>query len=82
MTQDTTELENDLVDWVVKWNGTEADGTVDAQTELSGSGLLDSMALVGLVAYLEERADVSFDFGSFDPAGGVTIRGIVGHCAG
>ncbi|GHF52375.1 hypothetical protein GCM10010218_37290 [Streptomyces mashuensis] len=82
MGKDTAELENELVDWVRKWNEQEADAVVTPETDLSGTGLLDSMALVGLVSYLEERADVSFDFATFDPHGGVTIRGLIGHCAG
>ncbi|MFD7503701.1 hypothetical protein ACWC5C_14560 [Streptomyces sp. NPDC001700] len=77
---DVQTLEQDLIAWVARWNEDEADVDVTAETELSHSGLLDSMALVGLVSYLEDRTDSAFDFGSFDPEHGVTIRTLVTHC--
>ncbi|MFF4414509.1 phosphopantetheine-binding protein [Streptosporangium sp. NPDC001559] len=78
---DMTALENDLVGWVARWNE-EADLVVEADTNLQGAGLLDSMALVALVAYLEDQTDTSFDFGSFNSSGGVTIRDLIKHCVG
>lgn len=77
---DVEALEKDLVAWVERWTEDETNVEVTAETELSGTGLLDSMALVGLVSYLEDRTDTGFDFGSFDPGGGVTIRTLVEHC--
>ncbi|MER5515489.1 acyl carrier protein [Streptomyces sp. NPDC048417] len=75
-------LEQDLIEWVVNWNEGELDGDVDADTDLSSTGLLDSMALVGLVAYLEDRTGATFDFASFDPVEGTSIRRLVRHCVG
>jgi acyl carrier protein len=80
-TADVQSLERELVDWVVQWNEDESDVEVTADTELSATGLLDSMALVGLVSYLEDRMDSAFDFGSYDPHGGVTVRTLIAHCA-
>ncbi|KUJ41268.1 hypothetical protein ACZ90_68000 [Streptomyces albus subsp. albus] len=80
MSVDLAALEKDLVEWVLNWNEGEGEGSVDAETDLSASGLLDSMALVGLVTYLEDQTDSSFDFASFDPSEGTTIRRLVRHC--
>ncbi|MEV8633632.1 phosphopantetheine-binding protein [Streptosporangium sp. NPDC051023] len=82
MGSDMTALENDLVAWVAKWNEQEVDVVVVADTDLQGTGLLDSMALVALVAYLEDQTDTSFDFESFDSSGSVSIRGLIKHCVG
>lgn len=82
MNADVETLEKDLVNWVVQWNAGESDQPVDAETDLSGTGLLDSMAIVGLIAYLEEEADTAFDFSTFDPSEGVTVRGLIEHCLG
>jgi hypothetical protein len=40
------------------------------------------MALVGLVAYLEDRTGQTFDFASFDAVEGTSIRRLVRHCVG
>lgn len=80
MSDDVSAVEKELVEWVVNWNEGEADTDVDAETELSESGLLDSMALVGLISHLEERADREFDYATFDPGSGVSVRSLVGHC--
>jgi acyl carrier protein len=82
MATDRDSLETALIGWIGDWlEG--GDGTaVDAETDLTGGGLLDSMAVVALVAFLEDRAGAGFDFGTFYPGGGVTVRGLVQHCVG
>ncbi|QEU96544.1 hypothetical protein [Streptomyces kanamyceticus] len=81
MNEDVSAVEKDLVAWVENWNEGEAEATdVKAETELTHSGLLDSMALVGLISYLEERSDREFDYSTFEPGDGVSIRGLVEHC--
>ncbi|MEU2420827.1 acyl carrier protein [Streptomyces sp. NPDC007851] len=80
MNHDVSAVEKELVAWVVNWNEGEADTEVDAETELNETGLLDSMALVGLISYLEEQTDREFDFTTFDPGEGVSVRSLVGHC--
>jgi hypothetical protein len=35
---------------------------------------------VGLISHLEERTDREFDYSTFDPGNGVSVRGLVGHC--
>ncbi|MFC4502411.1 MULTISPECIES: phosphopantetheine-binding protein [Streptomyces] len=82
MNGETLELEKALIIWVEEWTADAAQVAVDAETNLSHTGVLDSMAVVGLIAHLEEQADVSFDFATYDPADGVTIRGLVRHCLG
>jgi acyl carrier protein len=80
MSIDIASLEKSLIAWVEQWNEGESQEPVDADTNLSGSGLLDSMAVVGLISYLEEQADTEFDFGSYHPGDGVTIRNLIEHC--
>jgi acyl carrier protein len=75
-------LEQDLIEWVVNWNEGELTAEVDPEINLLSSGLLDSMALIGFISYLEDQADTEFDFESFDPSGEVTIRTIIQHCLG
>ena len=82
MNDETLALEKSLVAWVEEWTAGEAQVVLDAETNLSHTGVLDSMAVVGLVSYLEEQADASFDFATYDPADGVTIRGLIRHCLG
>ncbi|MEU8953453.1 acyl carrier protein [Streptomyces sp. NPDC048518] len=80
MSDDVSAVEKDLIAWVENWNEGEAEADVDAETELTHSGLLDSMALVGLISYLEERSDREFDYSTYDPGEGVSVRGLVEHC--
>ncbi|HWM01650.1 MAG TPA: hypothetical protein VNP92_04860 [Actinophytocola sp.] len=81
MALDMAALRRDLLDWVLDWHkGAEVE--VDAGTNLLAAGLLDSMGLVGLVSYLEERADADFDFGTFDAGGDVSVDGLIGHLLG
>ncbi|MFD8936313.1 phosphopantetheine-binding protein [Streptomyces sp. NPDC059578] len=82
MKQDSAELEKSLIAWVEEWNAGETQTVVDADTNLTHSGLLDSMAVVGLIAHLEEETDTTFDFAAFDHSDGVTIRSLVQHCTG
>lgn len=79
---DVAALRRDLLDWVRDWHAGAADVDLDAGTNLLAAGLLDSMGLVGLVSYLEERADADFDFGTFDAAGDVSVDGLIAHCVG
>ncbi|MFD9858543.1 hypothetical protein [Streptomyces alboflavus] len=82
MSADTAELEKLLVEWVERWIEGESDMAIGARTNLSHTGLLDSMAIVGLISYLEEQADTEFDFATYDPMKGVSIQGLIKHCVG
>lgn len=82
MAADTTALEQDLIEWVRQWSEGEAVGEIEADTDLALSGVIDSMAFVGLVSYLEEETGASFDFATFDPAGVVSIQTIIKHAVG
>lgn len=82
MVAEKDSLETALLGWIADWRE-DADSTViDADTDLTGGGLLDSMALVALVAFLEDRSGARFDFGTFYPSGGVSVRGLIKHCVG
>ncbi|KUF12935.1 hypothetical protein AT728_37890 [Streptomyces silvensis] len=76
------ELEKLLVEWVERWIEGESETVIGPRTNLSHTGLLDSMAVVGLISYLEEQADAEFDFATYDPTHGVSIQGLIKHCVG
>jgi acyl carrier protein len=75
---DTTTLHQELVDWVVNWN--ETDAAITADTPLVSSGLLDSMGLVAYVSFLEDRTGRAFDMMTFGSPRSATIRSTVQHC--
>lgn len=78
---DAAVLEKDLLDWVREW--TEEDqpeAEIDAETDLSHSGLLDSMGLVALISYLEDQSERTFDFRTFDADSVASVRNLVRHC--
>ncbi|MFJ5224059.1 hypothetical protein [Streptomyces sp. NPDC088400] len=82
MSTDVAALERLMVEWVERWIEGEAHTPVDATTNLSHTGLLDSMAVVGLISYLEEQADAEFDFATYDPLSGVSVQSLIKHCVG
>ncbi|MFD9903054.1 hypothetical protein [Streptomyces sp. NPDC059063] len=82
MSTDIAALEKLMVEWVERWVEGEAHAAVDGQTNLSHTGLLDSMAIVGLISYLEEQTGTEFDFGTYDPQQGVRIQGLIQHVLG
>ena len=77
---DNTGLEQDLLAWVADWTETEPAGALDPDTNLAGSGLLDSMGLVALISHLEEQTGTSFNFGTFDARRGTSVRALISHC--
>lgn len=79
MIMDPAKLEQDLIEWVTEWID-ETEVEIEADTDLLGTGLLDSMGMVGMVVYLEDRADAEFDFSTFDPGESASIRGLIQHC--
>ncbi|HWM37689.1 MAG TPA: phosphopantetheine-binding protein [Streptomyces sp.] len=82
MSTDVAALEKLMVEWVERWIEGEAHTAIDATTNLAHTGLLDSMALVGLISYLEEQAEVDFDFATYDPQNGASIQSLINHCVG
>ena len=80
MNVDAVGLEKEVVEWVVNWNEGEMVGDINPDSNLLGTGILDSMGLAGLVAYLEDRLDTEFDYSEVDLSGEVSIRMLVAHC--
>ncbi|MBR7835531.1 acyl carrier protein [Actinospica durhamensis] len=72
-----TALEDELLAWIADWTEGEGGGAPGPETDLMAGGLLDSMGLVAMIAFLEERTGVKFDFESFDPTAHVTVRALV-----
>ena len=57
-------------------DGDVSPGDVDENTNLLFSGVLDSLGFVELLAFLEERAGLSFDLAELDPEEFTTIAGL------
>lgn len=78
--QQAAPLEQELLAWIADWTEGEGAAVPGPETDLVAGGLLDSMGLVAMIAVLEERTGVTFDFESFDPTAQVTVRGLVALC--
>jgi acyl carrier protein len=79
MSIDVATVAKESVEWVVNWNEGELGDPIGPETQLLASGALDSMGLVGFVAYLEDRLDVEFDYAEFDLTGDVSVQAIIAH---
>lgn len=77
---DLAALEKNLLDWVRDWTEEGAAQEAGPDTDLAGTGLLDSMGLVALISYLEDETGATFDFGTFDADAGTSVRALIRHC--
>lgn len=77
MIPDRDALEKELIAWIAEWNEDEAAPDID--TDLLGSGLLDSLGFFGFVTYLEEKLLQPFDFEGFDSSEPASIRRVLDH---
>jgi acyl carrier protein len=76
--QEVSPLEKDVLAWITDWNEGQTPGVVEADTDLLGTGLLDSIGLVGLIAFVEERTGAELDNADFfDPDTAITVRSIL-----
>jgi acyl carrier protein len=78
---------NDLIaiatEWVRANRMPDADPSLEVtpSTDLLSSGLLDSLAFVDLVAFLEERTGRTIDLAELDPAVFSNLAGLCGAFA-
>jgi acyl carrier protein len=80
---DITELEAELVRWVVDYNeeeGLGCDEEIGPETDLFETGALDSMGFVGLIAVFEALSGVEVDFDEIEPEELNTVRAIIERC--
>jgi acyl carrier protein len=74
--------ESELVDLVVEWvreyekQEGRADGAVTADTDLIGTGLLDSYGMIDLLMFVESRVGWKIDLTDVDPVEFSVVRGI------
>lgn len=74
--------EEQLVQVVIDWvrskqrSGTLPDGDVTAETDLVSSGLMDSLALIELIASLEEQVGYKIDLTDADPSEFCVVKGL------
>lgn len=74
-----------VVEWVKKHAhqnaGSGRELLLDEDTNLIESGLLDSLAFVELLLYVESAAGLRVDIADMDPAGFTTVRGFCSYAA-
>lgn len=74
--------EEELVRSVIAWirdkqrSGSVRSGDVAPETDLVAAGLLDSLGLIELVAFLEERAGCKIDLADVDPSEFSVVKGL------
>lgn len=74
--------EEQLVQVVIDWvrnkqrSGTLPDGDVTGETDLVSSGLMDSLALIDLIASLEEQIGYKIDLTDADPSEFCVVQGL------
>lgn len=61
MTDPTSDLEHDLVELIVDEISLDPDAPLDAQTDLLLTGLVDSLGVVQIVGWLEDRLAVTIE---------------------
>ncbi len=59
-----------------------ASGDVTLETDLVGTGLVDSLGMVDLILYLEHESGLRIDLAEADPAQFTTVRGLCKLVAG
>jgi len=74
--------ESDLVDLVIQWikeykndDGLE-DRPITAETDLIGTGLLDSYGMIDLLMFVETRTGCRIDLADVDPTEFSVVRGV------
>jgi acyl carrier protein len=74
--------ESDLINLVIEWvrenspKGRFANIEIDENTDLFHSGLIDSLALVDLIDYLESETGCAVELADTDPAEFSVVRGL------
>ncbi|MFQ5502249.1 MAG: acyl carrier protein [Phycisphaerae bacterium] len=71
-------LQTDVLDWVRELNLLDRSENVQltAQTDLFESGVLDSVAFIELIVFLEDRLGRSIDLSEADPSDFSTVAGL------
>ena len=79
-----SDLETIILTWVREHSLLDASEGVDVtlDTDLFESGVLDSVAFIELVLFLEEQVGQPVDLSDADPSEFATVRGLCGIAAG
>jgi len=64
---DTDAIENELVEYIRASLATEPDAEITPETDLIGEGVLDSVAMVDLVVWVEENYAFRVDVEDLEP---------------
>ena len=74
------DLSTELVDFIgAELVGDRSQATLDVDSDLLGSGLLDSLAVMRLVTFVERRLGVTIPPADITIEHFMTVRGIVGY---
>lgn len=68
----------DVIDWIREHRqpGSSDDVEISADTDLVGSGLLDSLAIIDLILFLEQQHGCKVDLIDADPNEFAIVRGL------
>ena len=65
-----------LIDWIKANRRTSQNMEITPETELLGSGILDSFAFLDLIVYVESKTGLQIDLADADPADFAVVRGL------
>lgn len=68
-------LEKDLLDYVQEQ--TKGAGSILTDTDLVTSGILDSLAIMGLIEFIENKCDLRFDSDELTPKNFNSVKEIL-----
>jgi len=74
MTQE--QLQRLLIDWIKANKRTSNHVEISADTELLGSGILDSFGFLDLIVHVESKTGLQIDLADADPGEFAVVRGL------
>lgn len=70
------QLQELLIDWIKANKRTSNHNAISADTELLGSGLLDSFGFLDLIVYIESQTGLQVDLTEADPSEFSVVKGL------
>lgn len=70
------QLQELLIDWIKANKRTSNHNSISADTELLGSGLLDSFGFLDLIVYIESQTGLQVDLAEADPSEFSVVKGL------
>jgi acyl carrier protein len=70
------QLQQLVIDWIRTNNRTSTPGEISPDTELLGTGILDSFGFLDLIVHIENKTGLHIDLADADPAEFSLVRGL------